>query len=366
MGEEHLKELPLKSLHESAGAKFGGFAGWNMPITYPLGVLKEHLHCRAKAGLFDISHMQLFILDGEKADSAISSICPVDVTLIEAGESKYTMLLNDAGGIVDDLIITRYAPDRWIIVSNASRADVDEGHFRKHAKANGCSLKALERVFVAIQGPSAFAAVRQAGLDVEGLTFMHGKELAGDIIVTRSGYTGEDGCEIAIPAKSAKALVEKLLANPDVAWIGLAARDSLRLEAGLCLYGNDLDEATSPVDAGLMWAIPKSVRSGGRFQGAPAFEKAIAAGPSRKRVGLKAEGRMPVRDHSPIIDATGQEIGMVTSGGFGPSVNHPVAMGYVLKTAIDAATPLYASVRGNQIPLTISPLPFTPHNYVKG
>lgn len=366
MGEEHLKELPLKSLHEKAGAKFGGFAGWNMPITYPLGVLKEHQHCRAKAGMFDISHMQLFELEGDKADAAISSICPVDVSLIEPGESKYSMLLNEDGGIVDDLIITRYGPDRWIIVSNASRAAIDEVHFRKHAKANSCAVRALERVFLAVQGPAAFAAVKATGLDVDGLIFMHGKELPGDIIITRSGYTGEDGCEIAVPAKAAKALAEKLLDNPDVEWIGLAARDSLRLEAGLCLYGNDLDEATSPVDAGLMWAIPKSVRSSGKFQGAAALEKAIAAGPTRKRIGIRAEGRMPVRDHTPISDSDGNEIGLVTSGGFGPTVGHPVAMGYVTKSALDAGTKLFATVRGNQIPLTVSPLPFTPHNYVKG
>ena len=366
MGEEHLKELPLKLLHENAGAKFGPFAGYNMPITYPLGVLKEHLHCRTKAGLFDISHMQLFELEGEKADAAMSAICPVDTALIETGESKYTVLLTETAGIVDDLIITRYAQDRFIIVANASRAHVDEVHFRKHAKAHGCSVRALERVFLAVQGPAAFAAVKAAGLDVDGLVFMHGKELPGNIIVTRSGYTGEDGCEIAMPAKSATAITEKLLANPDVEWIGLAARDSLRLEAGLCLYGNDLDEATSPVDAGLMWAIPKSIRATGTFQGADALRKAIERGPERKRVGIKAEGRMPVRDHTPIHDADGAEIGLVTSGGFGPTVNHPVAMGYVLKSALDAGTKLYATVRGNKIPLAVAPLPFTPHNYVKG
>ena len=366
MGEEHLKELPLKHLHEKAGAKFGPFAGFNMPITYPLGVLKEHQHCRAKAGLFDISHMQLFEITGENADAAIAAICPVDPALIEIGESKYTMLLTTTAGIVDDLIITRYASHRFIIVANASRAHIDEAHFRKHAKAHGCTVTALERVFLAVQGPAAFAAVKAVGLDVEGLVFMHGKELPGDIIVTRSGYTGEDGCEIAISAKAATALAETLLSNPDVEWIGLAARDSLRLEAGLCLYGNDLDEATNPVDAGLMWAIPKSIRATGTFQGADALRKAAEQGPQRKRIGIKAEGRMPVRDHTLIHDGDGAEIGLVTSGGFGPTVNHPVAMGYVLKSALDAGTKLYATVRGNQIPLAVAPLPFTPHNYVKG
>ncbi|MGB8817915.1 MAG: glycine cleavage system aminomethyltransferase GcvT [Rhizobiaceae bacterium] len=365
MSIETLKELPLKSLHDQAGAKFGGFAGWNMPITYPLGVLKEHLHTRDKAGLFDISHMQLFELTGASADAALAATCPVDPSTIDIGESKYTLLLNAKAGIIDDLIVTRHGADRWIIVANASRGLVDGEHIRGIVEKHDCRLKALDRVFLAIQGPTAVAAAKDCGIDGSDLTFMHGKELDG-LIITRSGYTGEDGLEIAVLPKDAMAIAERLIAHPDVEWIGLAARDSLRLEAGLCLYGNDMDEATDPVSASLVWAIPKALRETGTFHGAKAFRVAIASGPPRKRVGLKPEGRMPVRNGAILTDANGNEIGVVTSGGFGPSVNHPVAMGYVTKVALDSGSPLFADVRGTKIPVDIAPLPFTPHRYVKG
>jgi aminomethyltransferase len=366
MSEDKIKQLPLKHFHEKAGARFGAFAGWNMPLTYPLGVLKEHLHTRQKAGLFDISHMQLFEMQGTNVDTALAHCCPVDPALIEINESKYTFLLNDNAGVIDDLIVTRYASDRFIIVSNASRAAVDAIHFKAAANANDCTITKLDRVFLAIQGPSAFAAVKAAGLDVNGMTFMHGRELSGDIIATRSGYTGEDGFEIAVPINQANALAEKLLAHADVEWIGLAARDSLRLEAGLCLYGNDLDEAINPVSASLLWAIPKSIRETGTFVGAGAFRQSLAQGATIKRIGLKPEGRQPVRNGTPITDGNGDTIGIVTSGGFGPSVNYPVAMGYVDKDAITAGTHLFATVRDNKIPLSIASLPFTPHTYVKG
>jgi aminomethyltransferase len=366
MSDGDTRELPLKHLHEKAGARFGAFAGWNMPLTYPLGVLKEHLHTRTNAGLFDISHMQLFEITGDKVDLAIAHCCPLDPASIDIGECKYTFLLNDEAGILDDLIVTRYATDRFIIVSNASRAAVDQTHFQAASKLYGCTLKALKRVFLAIQGPKAFDATMQAGLDIEGMTFMHGRELSGNVIVTRSGYTGEDGFEIAVPIDAAEELANRLLAHSDVAWIGLAARDSLRLEAGLCLYGNDLDEASTPVSASLLWAIPKSIRETGTFIGAPAFREALAQGTLTKRVGLKPEGRQPVRNGAPIVTETGDVIGIVTSGGFGPSVNHPIAMGYVTKSDIDNCTSLFALVRDNKIPLTIAPLPFTPHTYVKG
>ena len=365
MEAQDLRELPLKSLHEKAGAKFGGFAGWNMPITYPLGVLKEHLHTRDKAGLFDISHMQLFELTGANADAALAATCPVDPALIEKGESKYTLLLNDQAGIIDDLIVTRYAADRWIIVANASRAAVDETQISGIVKKHGCSLKALDRVFLAIQGPTAVAAAKAAGIDGSDLTFMHGKEQDG-MIITRSGYTGEDGLEIAVDPKNAEDLAVNLLAQADVEWIGLAARDSLRLESGLCLYGNDMDETTTPVEASLLWPIPKALRESGTFNGADAFRAALAKGASRKRVGLKPEGRMPVRNGAVLTDGDGNEAGIINSGGFGPTVNHPVAMGYVNKSALDAGSPLFADVRGNKIPVAVASLPFTPHRYFKG
>jgi aminomethyltransferase len=229
-----------------------------------------------------------------------------------------------------------------------------------------CTVRALQRVFIAIQGPSAFAAAQAAGLSVEGMTFMHGRELPSGVIITRSGYTGEDGFEIALPLENAVAVTQAVLDHPDVEWIGLAARDSLRLEAGLCLYGNDLDEVTTPVSASLIWAIPKSIRETGTFVGASAFRQALASGSDIKRVGIKPDGRMPVRNGTQITNSDGDGVGIVTSGGFGPSVNHPVAMGYVDKAAIANATPLFATVRDTRIPLTIAPLPFTPHTYVKG
>jgi aminomethyltransferase len=360
-----LRELPLISLHKKAGAKFGGFAGWNMPITYPLGVMKEHLHAREKAGLFDISHMQLFELTGVNADAALSAACPVDPALISVGESKYTLLLNDNAGIIDDLIVTRYAADRWIIVANASRAAVDEAQIRGIVGKHGCALEALDRVFLAIQGPAAVAAAKSAGIDGSDLTFMHGKEQEG-MIITRSGYTGEDGLEIAVKPDDAEALALKLLAQPDVQWIGLAARDSLRLEAGLCLYGNDMDETTTPVEASLLWPIPKALREIGIFNGADAFRSALATGAPRKRVGLKPESRMPVRNGAVLTDAEGNEVGVINSGSFGPTVNHPVAMGYVDKSTLDTGVALFADVRGTKVPVTVASLPFTPHRYVKG
>jgi aminomethyltransferase len=365
LGDPTLKQLPLQPLHEKAGAKFGGFAGWDMPITYPLGVLKEHLHTREKAGLFDISHMQLFELTGKNADAALAEICPVDTSTIDVGESKYTLLLNESAGIIDDLIVTRYAPDRWIIVANASRAAVDGAHIAGIAARHECKFEALDRVFLAIQGPAAVAAAKDCGIDGTGLTFMHGKETGG-MIITRSGYTGEDGLEIAVPIDAAMALAEKLLAHPDLEWIGLAARDSLRLEAGLCLYGNDMDEATTPVDASLMWAIPKALRQTGTFHGSKALRNALETGAKRKRVGLKPEGRMPVRGGALLFDANGNEVGVVTSGGFGPSVNHPVAMGYVALPELESQAQIFADVRGTKIPVAVSPLPFSPHRYVKG
>jgi aminomethyltransferase len=352
-------------LHDNAGAKFGGFAGWNMPITYPLGVMKEHIHTREKAGLFDISHMQLFALTGANADAALAAACPVDPALIRVGESKYTLLLNDNAGIIDDLIVTRYAADRWIIVANASRAAVDEAQIRGIAEIRGCALEALDRVFLAIQGPAAVFAAKAAGIDGSDLTFMHGKEQDG-LIITRSGYTGEDGLEIAVKPDDAEALALKLLAQPDVEWVGLAARDSLRLEAGLCLYGNDMDETTDPGSASLLWAIPKAVRAAGTFNGSSAFRAHLERGSSKKRVGLKPEGRMPVRNGAVLTDAEGNEVGVINSGSFGPTVNHPVAMGYVDKSTLDTGVALFADVRGTKVPVTVASLPFTPHRYVKG
>lgn len=364
--DQALFELPLKALHEAAGARFGGFAGWNMPITYPLGVLKEHLHTRDKAGLFDISHMKLILVTGREAAKALARACPLDPAALEESQSKYTFLLDDEAGILDDLIVTRLGDARFMVVANAGNAAADIARLTEIAAGFDATVEPLERVFLALQGPAAEAALGKAGLSLGHLTFMHGVEPREGWFASRSGYTGEDGFEIALPVGEAKAFAETLLADGNVEWIGLAARDSLRLEAGLCLHGQDITPETTPVEAGLIWAIPKPVREAGGFIGAEALKAALAAGPARKRVGLKPEGRQPVRAGAELFDAEGLPAGSVTSGGFGPSAGTPVAMGYVATPLAQPGTRLFAEVRGNRVPVSVHPLPFTPHRYRKG
>lgn len=361
-----LKQLPLRTLHEAAGARFGGFAGWNMPITYPLGVLKEHLHTREKAGLFDISHMKLFLVTGRQAADALARACPLDAAGLAESQSKLTFLLNEQAGITDDVIVTRLGDERFMVVANAGNAAADEKQLKAVAAGFDCTVEPLDRVLVALQGPAAAAALARAGLDLSHLTFMHGEEPGEGRFVSRSGYTGEDGFEVALPLAGANAFVETLLADPEVEWIGLAARDSLRLEAGLCLHGQDISALTTPVEAGLLWAIPKTLRETGSFIGADALRAAIAAGATEKRVGLKPEGRQPVRAGVDLFDADGNQAGRVTSGGFGPSAGFPVAMGYVATALAQPGTRLFAEVRGSRVPIDVHPLPFTPHRQHKG
>ncbi|MEX0406879.1 glycine cleavage system aminomethyltransferase GcvT [Aquibium sp. LZ166] len=365
-GQESLKTLPLGDLHQHAGARFGGFAGWSMPITYPLGVMKEHLHARQKAGLFDISHMRLFVLSGPDCEAALSKSCPLVPADIAVSRSRYTFLLNPDAGIIDDLIVTRLGADRFMIVANAGNAAIDEAELKARAKGLHAEIEPLDRVFLALQGPAAEAALARAGVDTGDLHFMQGIEPRENWFMSRSGYTGEDGFEIALPGADARALVAMLLADDDVEWIGLAARDSLRLEAGLCLHGQDITSATTPVEAGLLWAIPKPLREGGPYVGAEALAAAIAKGPARRRVGLKAEGRQPIRAGTQLMDADGEPTGEVTSGGFGPSAGHPVAMGYVRADLAAPGTQLIAEIRGNRVGLSVAPLPFTPHRYRRG
>ncbi len=361
-----LAELPLKALHEAANARFGGFAGWSMPITYPLGVLKEHLHTREKAGLFDISHMKLILVTGPQAAKALARACPLDPAALEESQSKYTFLLDDKAGILDDLIVTRLGETRFMVVANAGNAAQDVARLTEVAAAFDAKVEPLERVFLALQGPAAEAALAKAGLDLGHLTFMHGTEPRAGWFASRSGYTGEDGFEVALPLPEAETFAKALLADENVEWIGLAARDSLRLEAGLCLHGNDITPETTPVEAGLMWAVAKPVREAGGFIGGEALKAAIAQGAQRKRVGLKPEGRQPVRGGAELFDADGNPAGSVTSGGFGPSFGAPVAMGYVSAPLAQAGTQLFADVRGNRVPVSIHPLPFMPHRYRKG
>ena len=359
-----LKQLPLKSLHEAAGAKFGGFAGWSMPLTYQAGVMKEHLHCRELAGLFDISHMKLFVVSGPGAAAALARACPIEPSALSIGQAKYTFFLDETAGILDDLIITRTGEERFIVVANAGNADADEAQLRAVAAAFDCTVKPLDRVFLALQGPAAAQVAADVGVDGADLVFMQGKETADGWFISRSGYTGEDGFEIALPIDTARAVAERLIGDERVEWVGLAARDSLRLEAGLCLHGQDITPETNPVDAGLLWAVPKGLRADGDFIGAAALKQAIVDGAQRKRVGLKPEGRQPVRADASLVDGDGNAVGTVTSGGFGPSFGGPVAMGYVSVDALDK--PIFAEVRGNRLPLSIHPLPFQTHRQRKG
>lgn len=369
MGDSHnenLKTLPLHDLHEAANARFGGFAGWNMPITYPLGVMKEHLHTREHAGLFDISHMRVIDVSGPDAAALLAHACPLDPNAIALKSSKYTFLLNEKAGVIDDLIITHLEDERFMVVANAGNADEDVAHLQALAEGRNVIVKPLDRVLLALQGPAAVDVITKAGLSGSELVFMTGFEPKENWFMTRSGYTGEDGFEIALPADEARELVGKLLKDERVSWIGLAARDSLRLEAGLCLHGQDITPQTNPVDAGLLWAIPKPVRESAAFVGAKVFLEKLAAGAVEKRVGLKPEGRQPVRAGTELFDADGNAIGRVTSGGFGPSAGHPVAMGYVRTDLAAPGTRLFADVRGTRVPVDVHPLPFTPHRYHKG
>ena len=361
-----LKHLALEDLHVAAGARFGGFAGWHMPITYPLGVMKEHLHTREHVGLFDISHMKLFEVSGPDAGRLLEKACPIDTSALETGQSKLSFLLNEKAGIIDDLIVTRLGESRFMVVANAGNAAKDHEHLKSLTGGLDVGIRPLDRVFLAIQGPEAEQVLKKIGLETARLTFMTGTEPRANWFMTRSGYTGEDGFEIGLPEADARALAGKLLADERVAWVGLAARDSLRLEAGLCLHGQDISEDTNPAAAGLMWAVPKQVREAGAFVGSAALRDLVAAGPVTRRVGLKPEGRQPVRVGTLLVDDAGAPVGMVTSGGFGPSANHPVAMGYVPAGNAKPGARYFADVRGTKIPVDVSALPFTPHRYRKG
>lgn len=355
-----MKQIPLHDLHAGLGAKFGPFAGYDMPLFYKPGVLKEHLHTRAHAGLFDISHMLHVDVAGAQAADLVSRLCPYPAGEQQPGSGRYTFFLNEAAGIIDDLIVTRLGTDHFRIVCNAGCAEKDVAHLQAHAEGFDATVTPLELAFLALQGPDAEAVLVKAGRDFSNLGFMKARQTGDGWFASRSGYTGEDGFEIALPADAADAFARTLLADVRVLMIGLGARDSLRMEAGLSLYGQDLAEDVTPMEAGLSWAIPKPCRRGGRFIGAAALEAGFIDGPARKRVGLQPVGTAPVRGHTPLFDGSGQKIGEVTSGGFGPSVGHPIALGLV---ATGATTPFFAELRGRRIEMEPVSLPFVPHRY---
>jgi aminomethyltransferase len=371
-----LQRTPLHALHVELGARFVPFAGYEMPINFPAGILKEHLHTRAAAGLFDVSHMGQLALypraqGVQNAARALESLLPIDVLGLGEGRQRYALFTNSAGGILDDLMIANRG-DHFALVVNASRKDADEAHLRASISEH-CIIQRLDdRALLALQGPLAQSALVRFSPAVASMRFMDVRTLAilgADCMVSRSGYTGEDGFEISIPVAQAQSLARKLLEDPNVAPIGLGARDSLRLEAGLCLYGCDLDPDTTPVEAGLEWAIQKSRRKGGAreggFPGADAILAQLASGSARRRVGLRSQERTPVRGGSHLYADAGAQtpLGQVTSGGFGPTVNAPVAMGYVASAAAKPGTVLFAEVRGKRVPVSVSELPFVKLSY---
>lgn len=374
--QDSLRRTPLYDLHVSLGGKMVPFAGYHMPVQYPAGVLKEHLQTRSSAGLFDVSHMGQIALRPksgkvEDAARALERLVPQDIMAIAPGRQRYAQFTNADGGILDDLMVANFGDHLFLVVNAACKAE-DEAHLRANL-SDDCVIEQLaDRALIALQGPKAEAALAPLCADAPAMKFMDSgpHEVAGlACFVSRSGYTGEDGFEISVPAADAERLAKTLLENPDVMPIGLGARDSLRLEAGLCLYGHDIDTATTPVEAALEWSVQKSRRTGGaRAGGFPGAEKILAHfdnGASRRRVGLLAQGRAPVREGALLFadSAGGEPIGKVTSGGFGPSLNAPVAMGYV-PTALSAlTTKLFAEVRGQRLPLTVAAMPFVKNTY---
>jgi len=374
--EDALKRVPLHDLHVTRGGKIVPFAGYEMPVQYAAGVLKEHLHTRAAAGLFDVSHMGQIVLRPksgkvEDAARALERLVPQDILAVPPGRQRYALFTNNQGGILDDLMVANFG-DRLFLVVNAACKTEDEAHLRKYL-SDTCIVEPLtDRALLALQGPKAVDVLVKLAPTVAAMKFMDAgphKVLGIDCFVSRSGYTGEDGFEISVPSKDAERLATALLADPAVLPIGLGARDSLRLEAGLCLYGHDIDATTTPVEGALEWSVQKSRRAGGAraggFPGADTILKQFEAGASRRRVGLRAEGRAPVRESAALYanETSSEKIGTVTSGGFGPSLNRPVAMGYVPPALSDDNTVVFADVRGQRLPLRVVPMPFVPAGY---
>jgi aminomethyltransferase len=374
--QPQLKRPPLHALHVARGGKMVPFAGYGMPVQYPTGVLKEHLHTRHSAGLFDVSHMgqiELRPKSGKLEDAALAleRLVPQDILGIAPGRQRYAQFTNESGCILDDLMVANFGKYLFLVVNAACKA-ADEAHLRAHLSET-CTIEPLEnRALIALQGPKAESVLAKFCAEAPLMRFMDAgpRQIDGiDCFVSRSGYTGEDGFEISVPAERAEQLAKALLDDGGALPIGLGARDSLRLEAGLCLYGHDIDTSTTPVEAALEWSIQKSrrmdgARAGGFF-GAEKILGELAQGAPRRRVGLKPEGRAPVREGAPLFaDAASSEpIGAVTSGGFGPSLNAPVAMGYLPASHAAAGTLVFAELRGQRLPLLTSPMPFVPNNY---
>ncbi|EKO3605286.1 glycine cleavage system aminomethyltransferase GcvT [Vibrio metschnikovii] len=368
-----LLTTPLHAVHVELGAKMVPFAGYDMPVQYPLGVKKEHLHTRQAAGLFDVSHMGQLRLHGVDAAAALERLVPVDVIDLPVGKQRYAIFTNPQGGILDDLMVANLGDHLFLVVNAACKAQ-DIAHLTAHLPA-GVHLEVIEdRALLALQGPKAAQILAQWQPAVADMRFMDIQTLAIngiECIVSRSGYTGEDGFEISVPADKAVAFAQALAEHSDIEWIGLGARDSLRLECGLCLYGHDLDETTTPVEASLLWAIQPVRRIGGEraggFPGAEIILKQIESKQvDRKRVGLVGQTKAPVREGTELFDSDGNKVGIVTSGTVGPTAEQPISMGYVRADLAVIGHELFAEVRGKMLPMTIEKMPFVPQRYYRG
>jgi aminomethyltransferase len=362
-----LHRTPLHALHVSLGAKMVPFAGYDMPVQYPTGIIAEHQHCRNAASLFDVSHMGQVRLDGSDAVAALETLVPGDVAALKPGRTRYSMFTLEDGGIIDDLMITN-AGDHLFMVVNAGGKVEDIAHMRDRIGSRVKIAPLEDRALLALQGPQAAQVMTRLAPRAAAMKFMDfaAMRVGGvDCFVTRSGYTGEDGWEISVPADKADRFAHLLLGQPEVKPAGLGARDSLRLEAGLCLYGHDIDRTTTPAEADLGWTISKRRRAAGGFPGAKRIVDELTNGPQRLRVGILPDGRAPAREHTKITDMQGNAIGEITSGGFGPTVGGPVAMGYVARTHARPGTAVQLVVRDVPRPAKVVALPFTPHRYFK-
>lgn len=370
---QELLVTPLHALHIEMGAKMVPFAGYDMPVQYALGVRKEHIHCRESAGLFDVSHMGQLRLHGANAAKVLESLVPVDIIDLPEGKQRYAFFTNEQGGILDDLMVTNFGDHLFVVVNAACKAQ-DIAHIQAHLPQD-VTLEIIEdRALLALQGPKAAQVLARLNPAVSDMIFMDAAkvELLGvECLVSRSGYTGEDGYEISVPADKAEELARELLGQEEVEWIGLGARDSLRLECGLCLYGHDIDTTTTPVEGSLLWGISKPRRADGEraggFPGADIIlEQIKTKDVARKRIGLVGQSKAPVREGSKLFDAEGKEVGIVTSGTFGPTKGAPVAMGYVQTDLAVIGTEIFAEVRGKKLPMTVEKMPFVPQNYYRG
>ncbi|MBP2310872.1 glycine cleavage system aminomethyltransferase GcvT [Azospirillum soli] len=365
---ENIKTTPLHGLHLELKARMVPFAGYDMPVQYPLGILKEHQHTREKAGLFDVSHMGQVRLTGDDPAAALETLVPGDIKGLARGRMRYTLFLNEQGGILDDLMVTN-AGDHLFLVVNAARKERDVAHMRERLKGKAEVELLDDLALLALQGPAAAGVLARFAPEAASMKFMSYLPATINgipVVLTRSGYTGEDGYEISCDKSDAEPIARALLAEPEVEAIGLGARDSLRLEAGLCLYGHDIDETTTPVEAALEWALPKRRREEGGFPGHGIIKTQLAEGASRRRVGIQPEGRQPAREHTDICDTSGTKIGEVTSGGFGPTANAPVAMGYVDRAHAEVGTPVQLMVRGKPLAAKVAAMPFVPQRYYRG